>query len=98
MLPDEVYKRRPNHNNTPESITLIIANFIVFSLAIQLFASCAKINTFFWVILGTLVLYNFFNIRKYREDYQKPQVIAYILSLVILIGFFFLMRSRNLTC
>jgi hypothetical protein len=98
MLPDEVYKRRPNHNNTPESITLIIANFIVFSLAIQLFATCNKINNFFWVTVGVLVIYNFFNVRKYREDYKKPQIIAYVLSIVILIGFFFLMRGRSQNC
>jgi len=94
----EIFKRRPNHNNTPESITLIIANFIVFAAATSLFANCSKINNFFWVVLGALAVYNFFNIRKYREDYHKPQVIAYILSLAILVVFFFVMRSRSLTC
>jgi len=95
MLPDEVYKRRPNHNNTPESITLIIANFIVFAVATQLFVSATKIGTFFWVVVGALAVYNFFNIRKYREDYNKAQVIAYILSLVIMAIFFFVMRGRS---
>lgn len=95
MLPDEVYKRRPNHNNTPESITLIIANFIVFAVATQLFVSATKIGTFFWVVVGALAVYNFFNIRKYREDYNKAQVIAYILSLVIMVIFFFVMRGRS---
>jgi uncharacterized membrane protein HdeD (DUF308 family) len=95
MLPDEVYKRRPNHNNTPESITLIIANFIVFAVATQLFVSATKIGTFFWVVVGALAVYNFFNIRKYREDYNKAQVIAYILSLVIMVVFFFVMRGRS---
>lgn len=94
MLPDEVYKRRPNHNNTPESITLIIANFIVFAVATQLFVSANKIGTFFWVVVGALAVYNFFNIRKYREDYNKAQVIAYISSLVIMVIFFFVMRAR----
>ncbi|WDF78780.1 hypothetical protein PQ469_02010 [Mucilaginibacter sp. KACC 22773] len=95
MLPDEVYKRRPNHNNTPESITLIIANFIVFAVATQLFVSAAKIGTFFWVVVGALAVYNFFNIRKYREDYNKGQVISYILSLIIMVIFFFVMRGRS---
>jgi uncharacterized membrane protein HdeD (DUF308 family) len=95
MLPDEVYKRRPNHNNTPESITLIIANFIVFAVATQLFVSATKIGTFFWVVVGALAVYNFFNIRKYREDYNKAQAIAYILSLVIMVIFFFVMRGRS---
>lgn len=95
MLPDEVYKRRPNHNNTPESITLIIANFIVFAVATQLFVSATQIKTFFWVVVGALAIYNFFNIRKYREDYSKAQVIAYVLSLIIMAIFFFVMRGRS---
>ena len=94
MLPDEVYKRRPNHNNTPESITLIIANFIVFAAATQLFVTCNKISTPFWVIVGALAVYNFFNVRKYREDYGKGQIIAYVLSLAIMVIFFFVMRGR----
>jgi heme O synthase-like polyprenyltransferase len=98
MVPDGIFKRRPNHNNTPESITLIIANFIVFIVALQLFANCTKINTFFWVVLGALGVYNFFSIRKYREDYGKPQVIAYIVSIVALIVLFVLLRSRPQSC
>ncbi|MDN3551783.1 hypothetical protein [Mucilaginibacter aquaedulcis] len=98
MIPEEIYKRRPNHNNTPESITLIVINYIVFVVALQLFATCAKINTFFWVALGALALYNFFSIRKYREDYGKPQAIAYIISIGGLLLLFFLMRSRDLNC
>ena len=94
MLPDEVYKRRPNHNNTPESVTLIIANFIIFAVATQLFVSINKISTAFWVVVGALVVYNFFNIRKYHEDYSKAQVIAYVLSVIIMVIFFFVIRGR----
>jgi threonine/homoserine efflux transporter RhtA len=98
MLPDEVYKRRPNHNNTPESIILIVTNYIVFAVATQLFAACTKIGTFFWVIIAALALYNFFNIRKNREDYGKPQVIAYVISVAGMFLLFFLMRNRELSC
>ena len=98
MIPEELYKRRPNHNNTPESITLIVTNYIVFVVALQLFASCAKIGTFFWVVLGALAVYNFFSIRKYREDYGKPQFIAYVISIAGLLLLFFLMRGRDLSC
>lgn len=94
MLPDEVYKRRPNHNNTPETITLIVANFIIFSVATQLFVSINKIGTTFWVVVAVLALYNFFNIRKFRELYNRPQIIAYVLSLIIMLVFFFVMRAR----
>ncbi|WP_183564626.1 hypothetical protein [Mucilaginibacter sp. SP1R1] len=98
MLPDEVYKRRPNHNNTPESIILIVANYIVFAVAMQLFAACTKINSFFWVTLAALALYNFFNIRKYRADYGKAQIIAYVISIAGMFLLFFLLRSRELSC
>jgi hypothetical protein len=98
MLPDEVYKRRPNHNNTPEYITLIIANFIVLAVATQLFAGCSKIGTFFWVIMGGLAVYNFFSVRKYREDFHKPQIIAYILSVIIMVILFVAMRMHTQNC
>jgi len=93
-----VFNRRQNHNNTPESITLIITNVIVFIVATQIFANCTKISTFYWVVMGALGVYNFFNIRKYREDYGKPQVIAYVISIIVLIAMFFLLRSRAQTC
>jgi hypothetical protein len=98
VLPDEVYKRRRNHNNTPESITLIIANYIVAAVALQLFANCSKIGTFFWVTLGALALYNIFNLRKYREDYGKAQIIAYVISIAGLVLLFFLFRSHGQSC
>jgi hypothetical protein len=98
MLPEEVYKRRPNHNNTSESVILIVANYIVFTVAIQLFATCVRINTFFWVTLAALALYNFFNVRKYREDYGKPQIIAYAVSIAGMLLLFILLRSRGFTC
>ncbi|RYY32113.1 MAG: hypothetical protein EOP46_19705 [Sphingobacteriaceae bacterium] len=98
MVSEEFYKRRPRHNNTPESTLLIIANFVVFAVATQLFAMCANINKFYWVVLGVLALYNFFVIRKNLEEFNKPRLIAYVLSIIVLIGLFFLMRSRAGNC
>ena len=96
MIPEELYKRRPGHNNTPESTLLIIANFIVIAVATSLFANKNHISWFFWVVVGLLAVYNFFTIRKNREEFfTKAAIIAYILSIVILIGVFFLYTGKG---
>jgi hypothetical protein len=94
MIPEEVFKRRRRHNNTPESTLLIIANFIVISIGTSLFADKKHINWFFWVIIGCLALYNFFTIRRNREEFTKPVIISYSLSIVVLIAVFFLFKEK----
>jgi hypothetical protein len=92
MLPDEVYKRR--HYGTPQSMLLIIANFTVLALNISLFAKEKQINWFFWVVMGLLAIYNFFNIRKDREEYTRVRIIAYVMSVLLMIVLFFLFRAK----
>lgn len=94
MIPDEIFKRRRNHNNTPESVLLIIANYIVVFVALSLFTSRTHVNWFFWVVLGFLALYNFFTIRRNREEYNRVTTIAYIASLVVLVAVFFMFRGK----
>ncbi|RYZ96734.1 MAG: hypothetical protein EOP47_23240 [Sphingobacteriaceae bacterium] len=98
MIPEELYRRRRNHNNTPESVLLIIANYIVFAIATQLFAMCTRINGFFWIVLGLLALYNFYIIRKNREEYDRIRIIAYVLSLIGMALLFFVFRSKATPC
>lgn len=98
MLPEELYKRRRNHNNTPPSALLILANYIVFAVATEFWATCTKINSFYWAVLAGLAIYNFFTIRRNREEYLKPQVIAYVISLAGLLLLFFLFRSKAQNC
>ncbi|HEX8023616.1 hypothetical protein [Mucilaginibacter sp.] len=98
MDTNPVFRRRQNHNNTPESVILIITNVIVFIVATEVFANCTKISNVYWFVLGALGVYNFFNIRKYREDYGKAQYIAYVVSIIVLIAMFFLLRSRAQNC
>jgi uncharacterized membrane protein YfcA len=93
MIPEEIFKRRRNHNNTPESILLIIANYIVVSVGVALFTDRSHINWFFWVVLAFLALYNYYTIRRNREEYNRVTVIAYLISLVVLILVFFLFRG-----
>jgi len=95
MLPEEVYKRR--HYGTPQSTLLIISNLTVFTISVSLFVGCT-INWFFWVALGLLAVYNFFNIRKDRESYNRLRVIAYIITLIIMIGMFFLIKAKAQNC
>jgi hypothetical protein len=89
MIPEELYNRRRRHNNTPTYITLIMANYIVLSVGASLSISCNSIHWFFWVITGSLAVYNFFSIRRNSEEYTKPIIMAYVASLVILAGLLF---------
>jgi hypothetical protein len=86
MIPEELYKRRRNHNNTPPSMLLMLANFIVITVAVSLFSSCNKVHWFFWVVIGGLAVYNFFDIRRNREEYNKNIIISYIISLAVIVG------------
>ena len=89
MIPEELYKRRRRHDNTPTYITLIIANYIVLFVGASLLVSCNRIHWFFWVVTGFLAVYNFFSIRRNREEYTKPIIIAYLASLVIIAAVLF---------
>ncbi len=89
MIPEELYKRRRRHDNTPSYITLIIANYIVLFVAASFLVSCDKIHWFFWVIASFLAIYNFFSIRRNREEYTKVTIITYLVSLVIMAAVLF---------
>jgi hypothetical protein len=85
MIPEELFKRRPRHNNTPPTVLLIITNFIVTALGLALFSDKDHINSFFWVILAFLAVYNFFTIRRNREEFENKGILySYIFSLVLL--------------
>ena len=88
MIPEELFKRRRNHNNTPESTLLIIANYIVVCLAFALFTSHNHINGFFWIVLAFLAWYNYYTIRRNREEFNKITIIAYAISIATFVAFF----------
>ncbi|WP_448702306.1 hypothetical protein ACFGVR_08175 [Mucilaginibacter sp. AW1-3] len=96
MLPEEVYKRR--HYGTPQSFFLIIVNYVVLVLAMQFFAQCTAISLYFWITMGLLAVYNFYKIRREREEYDKARIIAYVVSLAGLILLFFALRSSAQHC
>ena len=95
LIPEELFKRRRNHNNTPQSTLLIIANYLVVCIAIALFTSANHINVFFWVVLAFLAGYNYYTIRRNREEYNKVAIIAYIISLVVLFLLYFVFKGQS---
>lgn len=96
MIPEEIFKRRRNHNNTPESVLLIITNYIVFSLALALCSNKGHIHWFFWVITAFLAWYNVYVIRRNPDEYgNKATRIAYAISLAALVAVFFLFKANS---
>ena len=96
MIPEEVFKRR--HFGTPEAISLIVTNYIVVVVAIEIFADCQQINWFFWVILGLLAAYNFYKVRLNPEIFTKKNLIVHGISIVLLLVVFFLLRYKAQPC
>ena len=90
MLSEDIFKRRRNHNNTPKSVLLIIANYMVCCV---LFTIVSKLNWFFWLVLILLAIYNYFTIRRYRDEYTRVNIIAYAVSLIGLVLMYFVTRQ-----
>jgi len=84
-----IFTRR--HYGTPETFTLIVINYAVVTFGLMIFGtSDHKINWFFWVVLAILAIYNGYSIYRYREEYNKVAIIAYVISTAGL-GLLFLM-------
>jgi hypothetical protein len=95
ILPEEVFKRRPRHNNTPEWTMLTITNFIVIAVNTMLFTSKNHINLFFWIVVAALALYNVYVIRRNPDEFgNKIVVIAYVISLAALVALFLLFKGQ----
>ncbi|MVN19997.1 hypothetical protein [Mucilaginibacter arboris] len=96
MIPEEIYKRR--HFGTPESVSLIVINYIVTVISIEAFAMCTHIKWFFWVVMGLLAIYNIFQVRKNLEVFDRKNLLVYGFSLVLLLVVFFLLRTKAQPC
>jgi len=92
MGPNELFKRR--HYGTPQSVMLLLTDYLVFGICSTLFASDKTISWFFWVCIGVLAGYNFFNIRKDREEYNRFRIIAYVVSVLLMVGMFIFFRLK----
>lgn len=89
----ELFTRRPRHSKTPKYVLLIIANYVV---CCALFTLDVKLNWFFFITIGFLAVYNYFNIRRNIEEFTRQVVIAYGISLLGLILLFVLARNQTL--
>lgn len=96
MIPNELFKRR--HFGTPESVSLIVINYIVTVADIQVFAMCTNIKWYLWLVLILLVAYNFYRIRRNLEDFDRKTLIAYGISWILLLAVFFLLRTKAQPC
>jgi len=96
MGPNELFKRR--HYGTPQSVMLLLTNYLVFAICLSLFASCKPISVFFWIGMGVLAVYNFLNIRKDREEYTRTRIIAYIVSVLLMVALFFIFMAKAPNC
>ena len=95
MLPEEVYKRK--HYGTPQSFFLIIVNYVVLVMAMQFFVGCT-ISWYFWASIALLAVYNFYKIRREREEYDRARIIAYLISLAGLGLLFFALKGQLNHC
>jgi hypothetical protein len=98
MLPEELYKRRRGHNNTPPSVLLIFTNCIVLAILIQMFVGCSTINNFFWVAIAVLALYNVYTIRRNREEYNKLNIIVYTVSVLLMVFMLYYFSTHPNNC
>ena len=96
MLPEGLYKRK--HFGTPQSLILIVVNYVVVAVAVEVFAMCSKINWFFWVVVLGLTIYNYYTIRRNREEYGRNGIIGYAASIAGLLLMFFLFRLKAQPC
>ncbi|OOQ58567.1 hypothetical protein [Mucilaginibacter pedocola] len=98
MIPENLYKRRRQHDNTPPQLLLIVTNCIVLAVLISLFSTCDKINNIFWAALAILALYNAYTIRINRELYNRLHVIVYVVSIIGMALVFYYINKHPHNC
>lgn len=91
MIPKELYNRR--HFGTPWLFSLFIADAIAVCLVVPFFRW--PVNWIFWAFIVLLAVYNFFTIRRNREDFNRISIISYIIFLLILMGGIVLILYRG---
>lgn len=98
MIPEEIYKRRKSHNNTPPSVLLILTNCIIVAIMVQAFSSCDGFSNFFWYVLAVLAFYNVYTVRRNREEYNRLNIIVYTVSIIGMIALFVYLTSHPRGC
>jgi hypothetical protein len=95
--PQSMFKDR--HYSLQALISLVTANYIVFALAVQICVNCTRVHWFFWVILAGLAWYNYYTIRRNREEFEEKKTqIIYGASLVGMGLLYYLLGVVALHC
>jgi ABC-type branched-subunit amino acid transport system permease subunit len=97
MIPGNVFKDR--NYSTQALSTVIIANYIVFALGVQMCSSCTGMHWFLWVIVAGLAAYNYFTFSRNRDEFaeRKTQII-YVVSVLGLAIVYYLLGVAALHC
>ncbi len=90
MIPEELYKRRRRHDNTPATMVLIITNYIVATI---LFTSVSATSWFFAVVMAGLIMYNIYTIRRNRDEITRINIIAYTIGWAGIVLLYFVTRN-----
>lgn len=90
MIPEELYKRRRRHDNTPQYLVLIMTNYIVATI---LFTTISVTSWFFSVVMAGLILYNVHIIRRNRDEITRMNIIAYAVGWAGIGLLFYITRS-----
>ena len=90
MIPEELYKRRRRHDNTPAYLLLIITNYLVTTI---LFTSVSATSWFFAVVMAGLIMYNIYTIRRNRDEIIRINIIAYAIGWAGIVLLFFVTRG-----
>lgn len=95
MIPEEVFKRR--HYGTPQIFSLIVTNSVLICLIAPFFASCGYPNIYFWIFIGLLTIYNFYTVRRNRDEFNKVAIIAYVIGILVDAAGIILLIHKNCT-
>ncbi|WDF55091.1 hypothetical protein [Mucilaginibacter sp. KACC 22063] len=93
MIPEEVFKRR--HYGTPQIFTLIVTNSVLICLIVPFFATCGYPNIYFWIFVLGLTIYNIFTVRRFRDEFNKVTIIAYIIGILVDVAGILLLIHKN---
>ena len=90
MIPKQIFNPRRGHRNMPPMLSLTITNYIV---AILLFTTINATSWFFYVVLACLAWYNFYTIRRNRDEIIRINIIAYAIGWAGIVLLFFVTRN-----
>jgi uncharacterized protein with PQ loop repeat len=90
MATGDIFNRKRRHTKTPKYAMLIITNFAVCG---ALFTLTTKLNWFFILSLVLLGVYNYYTIRRNIDEYNKPVIIANVVTFAAIVLLYFVARS-----